>query len=460
LFRLFKRNSEDGKAAINLSAAQILVIGFFLVIFIGGTLLTLPAASSNGISRGPETAYFTAVSCTCVTGLAIVDTGTSWSLFGHIVMLIMIQTGGLGFMTMATMLSLLARRSLSPKERLVAAESLSFSTHENTPALVKRVFIATGVVEGTGALILMTRFIPMYGLRGIWLGVFHSVSAFCNAGFDIMGTYLPPGTSIIGLCSDPVISSTLMLLIAIGGIGFAVWWDVLDLIFKKKPLSVYSSLVLKFTAVLVFGGGALILFFEWGNTATMANMPLWEKITASLFQSVTTRTAGFMTVDNTLLTESSKALSVLLMFIGGCSGSTAGGIKVNTLAVLLLTVKAYAVGRNAVTCKNRSISSTIVMRAIAVTTFTLVLNTLATFLLVIIDGVPLMTALYECVSASATVGLSLNATPTLSLASHIITMLLMFAGRVGALTITYSLSLRQSRAKNLVTYPEMSMPIG
>lgn len=167
-----------------------------------------------------------------------------------------------------------------------------------------------------------------------------------------------------------------------------------------------------------------------------------------------------MTVDNTLLTESSKALSVLLMFIGGCSGSTAGGIKVNTLAVLLLTVKAYATGRNAVTCKNRSINSSVVMRAMAVTTFALVMNTVATFLLVILDRVPLITALYECVSAGATVGLSLNATPTLSLGSHIITMLLMFAGRVGALTITYSLTLRESRMKNLVTYPEMSMPIG
>ncbi|NLZ37075.1 MAG: potassium uptake protein, TrkH family [Clostridiales bacterium] len=460
MFRLFKRKSSAGKAAVNLSAAQILVIGFFCVILIGGTLLTLPAASSNGISRGPETAYFTAVSATCVTGLAIVDTATGWSLFGHIVILIMIQTGGLGFMTMATMLSLLARRSMSPKERLVAAESLSFSTHANTPSLVKRIFIATGVVEGAGALILMTRFIPMFGLKGIWLGVFHSISAFCNAGFDLMGTYFTPGTSMIGLCSDSVVSSTLMLLIMIGGIGFAVWWDVLDLIFKKKPLSVYSSLVLKFTAALVFGGGALILFFEWSNTATMANMPLWQKIIASLFQSVTTRTAGFMTVDNTLLTESSKALSVLLMFIGGCSGSTAGGIKVNTLAVLLLTVKAYATGRNAVTCKNRSINSSVVMRAMAVTTFALVMNTVATFLLVILDRVPLITALYECVSAGATVGLSLNATPTLSLGSHIITMLLMFAGRVGALTITYSLTLRESRMKNLVTYPEMSMPIG
>ena len=445
-----KRNS--------LGAAQILVIGFLALILIGGTLLLLPQASVSGKSCGPETAYFTAVSCTCVTGLALRDTATSWTVFGQIVMLVMIQTGGLGFMTMAVMISAVIRRAMSPQEKQAAAASLGFTSRADTIGTVKKIFISAGIIEGVGALLLMIRFIPLFGAKGVWYGVFHSISAFCNAGFDLMGGEFGPGTSLCGLVSDTFVNIVLIALILVGGIGFAVWYEVKDLVLKKKKLSLYASAVIKADAVLVLIGAVLIFIFDHDRAFASLNLP--DKITASFFHSVTTRTAGFATVDNTLFSDPTKALSIILMFMGGASGSTAGGVKINTIAVLLIAVKSISMGQSRVTLRKRSIPNETVLRAMAVTMFALTITVVSSFLVSIADRIPLMTASYECVSAAATVGLTLNATPDLSLPAHLLLMALMFLGRVGSLTVIYSLTMRHARRENLVTYPDIVFPVG
>lgn len=447
-----------GKKGLRLDAAQVLVIGFLTVIIVGGTLLMLPAASADGRSCGPETAYFTAVSCTCVTGLAVRDTGTSWSVFGQIVMLVMIQTGGLGFMTMAVMLSTFIKRAMSPKEKQVAAASLGFSSRADTIGMVRRIFLSTGIIEGVGALLLMIRFVPMFGARGIWYGVFHSISAFCNAGFDLFGPEFGPGSSVAGFVFDPYVNIVLMALILTGGIGFAVWYEVKDLVVRRKRLSSYARMVILMDAALVFGGAALIFVFDMNHA--FAGFTLPQKILASVFQSVTTRTAGFAAVDNTLLSDPSKALSIILMFMGGASGSTAGGVKINTIAVLLIAVRSISTGQSHVTFGKRSIPNETVLRAMAVTMFALTLTITSSFIVSLTDRIPLMVASYECVSAAATVGLTLNATPSLSTLTHCLLMALMFLGRVGGLTVVYSLTMKHSRRVNLVTYPDMSFPVG
>ena len=445
-------------AAGRLSAAQILVIGFAAVILIGGTLLMLPQASVSGRSCGPEAAYFTAVSCTCVTGLAVRDTATSWTVFGQIVMLVMIQTGGLGFMTMAVMISTLIRRAMSPQEKQVAAASLGFSSRADTIGMVRKIFLSAGLIEGAGALLLMIRFVPMFGAKGIWYGVFHSISAFCNAGFDLFGGEFGPGSSLAGFVTDAYVNFVVIALILVGGVGFAVWYEVRDLVVKRKKLSSYASLVIGMDAALVLGGAALIFIFD--HAAAFAELSLPHKILASLFQSVTTRTAGFATVDNSLLSDPSKALSMILMFMGGASGSTAGGVKINTVAVLLIAVRSVSTGQSRVTFGRRSVPSETVLRAMAVTMFALTLTAGSSFIISLADGAPIITAAYESVSASATVGLTLNATPSLSTFSHLLLMAMMFLGRVGGLTVIYSLTMKRARRQNLVTYPDMIFPVG
>ena len=437
-----------------LTAPQIIIIGFVLLIFIGGLLLTLPISSQSGSFTSLEDAMFTSVSAACVTGLTVQNTGAYWSLFGQVIIIILIQIGGLGFMTLAVMLSIFVKRQITPRERVVVAQSLGLSGAGGMVRLVKRILLGTLIIEGSGAALLASQFIPEFGVvKGIGLGIFHSISAFCNAGFDLLD-------SLDGYRENYVVGITLMLLIILGGIGFIVWDDAVNLIKKHKRMSVYTRIVLITTAILIVAGALLIGIFEWNNPETIGNMSVGDKIFHSFFQSVTTRTAGFDIIMNYKMTDSTQLICLVLMLIGGASGSCAGGVKVGSFAVIVLAVRGYAAGRTEISVYNRRLSSDTISRAMTICAINLTAGVTGGLLVAIIDKVPLLDALYETISAISTVGLSLALSPELSLISHIIVMLLMFFGRVGILTVTFSIMLRLAKRSSCITYPDANMLIG
>ena len=444
-----------------LTTPQILILGFLCVILIGASLLHLPIASRSGTPVPFADCAFTAVSATCVTGLVVTDTALTWSGFGQAVILVMIQIGGLGFMTLAVMLSNLMRRRVSARERVILANSYNLISFEGLMPFVRRIFGGTLLIELCGAVALSFRFIPMYGSvwQGIWRSVFHSVSAFCNAGFDLMGTESGAFTSLTSFARDPLINITVMLLIMIGGIGFVVWDDILYYIKERRRFSVYTKLVLTVSAVLWIGGALVVAIPEWNNPATLGALQPGEKVMASFFQSVTFRTAGFNTISLNDMHALPKLASVLIMFVGGASGSTAGGVKVGTVGVLIYAAILHACGRKHITVFRRTIPSEDVIRAFTLVTVQFFVTMLGAFFL-IGDGADLMTALFETFSASATVGLSLGLTPTLSLASKIVVMTLMFFGRVGILTIATLLSDKEVQEQNQMQYADTHLMIG
>lgn len=320
-----------------LSTTRIIALCFAGIILTGALLLTLPVASRSGESCGFLTALFTATSATCVTGLILVDTFVQWSGFGQIVILSLIQIGGLGFMSIASIFAFSLHKKLGLKQRMLLAQAMSLNDVEGVVRLQKHVLVGTFSLEGLGALILFFRFLPGYGpWNALKWGVFHSVSAFCNAGFDILGV-LQPGSSLMLFQTDPVVCLTIMALIVVGGLGFFVWEDVLRAVRTRawRRLSVYSRLVLTCTGLLILVGAGVICAMEWNNPATLGPMTVPQKLLAGSFQSVTTRTAGFAAIDQGAMGESTKAMSIVLMLIGGSSGSTAGGLKTVTVAVLL-----------------------------------------------------------------------------------------------------------------------------
>lgn len=443
-----------------LTTPQILILGFLCVILIGASLLHLPIASRSGTPVPFADCAFTAVSATCVTGLVVTDTALTWSGFGQAVILVMIQIGGLGFMTLAVMLSNLMHRRVSARERVILANSYNLISFEGLLPFVRRIFGGTLLIELCGAVALSFRFIPMYGWgQGIWRSVFHSVSAFCNAGFDLMGTESGAFTSLTSFARDPLINITVMLLIMIGGIGFVVWDDILYYIKERRRFSVYTKLVLTVSAVLWIGGALVVAIPEWNNPATLGALQPGEKVMASFFQSVTFRTAGFNTISLNDMHALPKLASVLIMFVGGASGSTAGGVKVGTVGVLIYAAILHACGRKHITVFRRTIPSEDVIRAFTLVTVQFFVTMLGAFFL-IGDGADLMAALFETFSASATVGLSLGLTPTLSLASKIVVMTLMFFGRVGILTIATLLSDKEVQEQNQMQYADTHLMIG
>lgn len=442
------------------TTAQILILGFLCVILIGASLLHLPVSSREGHSVPFADCVFTAVSATCVTGLVVVDTALTWSGFGQAVILLMIQIGGLGFMTLAVMLSNLMRRRVSARERVILANSYNLISFEGLMPFVRRIFGGTLLIELCGAVALSFRFIPMYGWgQGIWRSVFHSVSAFCNAGFDLMGTESGAFTSLTSFARDPLINITVMLLIMIGGIGFVVWDDILYYIKERRRFSAYTKLVLTVSAVLWIGGALVVAIPEWNNPATLGALQPGEKVMASFFQSVTFRTAGFNTISLGDMHTVPKLASVLIMFVGGASGSTAGGVKVGTIGILVYAAVLHACGRKHITVFRRTVPSEDVIRAFTVVTVQFLVTMVGAFFL-IGDGADMMMALFETFSASATVGLSLGLTPTLSLASKIVVMTLMFFGRVGILTIATLLSDKEVQEKNQMQYADTHLMIG
>ncbi len=440
----------------------VIAIGFVVLIAIGTVLLMLPISSKSGEFTDPLTAAFTAVSATCVTGLVVVDTGLYWSFFGQIVIISMIQIGGLGFMTMAVLLSRLVRRRITPKERMLVAMSYNLNSYDSTNQLVKRILVGTFAMEGIGAAILATQFVPIFGWgHGVYKSIFHSISAFCNAGFDLMGEYGGEFSSFISFNGNYVIGITLMMLIILGGIGFVVWGDMLNFATKKKRLSAYSKFVLVVTSILLFGGALLIGIFEWNNPATIGEMGFGEKIMNCLFQSVSMRTAGFSMINNANLTQNSQLVSIALMFVGGASGSTAGGVKVATVGILFYTVFCVSIGKTEINIFKRRLSTNSFMRAVSIVVLQLFLVVISTMTVAYSMDADIMTVLYEMTSAGGTVGVSLGITPALNVFSKIVVMFMMYFGRVGILSVTCAIMVNLSQKNtSSVSYPDANMLVG
>ena len=442
----------------HIATTQMVALMFAAIILLGALLLTLPAASRDGVSCGLRPALFTATSATCVTGLVLYDTWSQWSGFGQIVILCLIQIGGLGFMSVATLLIFLLRRKIGLQQRLMIAQSLSVNDIKGVVRLQKLVLTGSFSVEAVGAIILTLRFWPEYGFtRALRWGIFHSVSAFCNAGFDIFGA-IAPGQSLIEFNADPVVLLTLSALIIIGGLGFLAWENIA----RKRSLrkfSVYTKLVLLITAALLAVGWAGTCLLEWNNPETLGGMTVGEKLLNGFFQSATLRTAGFAAIDQAKLTESGKAFSSVLMFIGGSSGSTAGGIKTATAGVLLISLWAGLRGRDQVVLRRRTIPQARVLNAMTLTLVVTCLFLAGSIALTLADGVPYLAAAFEVASAMGTVGLTMGITTGLSPLSQGIIIAMMFLGRVGVLSFSIAFLIRD-RGENKIRYPSVDVMIG
>lgn len=424
---------------------------------VGTILLALPIASRDGQSAGLLTALFTATSATCVTGLILVDTWLHWTLFGQIVILVMIQLGGLGFMTAITLVMLAMKRRISLSQRLLMVSTFNLNDMDSVVRVVRHALKGTFLLESVGAVILSLCFIPQFGAAGIWRGIFHAVSAFCNAGFDLLGAN-GEFSSVASYNDHPVVLITLAVLIVVGGLGFLVWEDIWTNR-KWKKLSHYTKMVLSGTAVLLTVGFLMVMIAEWNNAATLGSMPVWQKLVNAFFQSVTLRTAGFDAIGQGALEPVTKFLSILLMLVGGCSGSTAGGIKVGTICVLLLAVRAGMAGREEVTLRGRSIPPRRVFDAMTLVFVAVALFMGGTLALTAIDGVSVLDAAFEAASAIGTVGLTTGITSGLSAVSSLIVICLMFLGRVGILSFAVAfLTRKDGEAK--IKYPTMDLMIG
>ncbi len=437
-----------------LSPVRIIVFGFLLLILLGTALLSLPIAY-EGEGIGALNTAFTATSATCVTGLVVTDTAQHWTFFGEAVILLLIQVGGLGFMAILTLFSFMAGRKISLKERMVLSESLSGIEVGGIVSLMRRVLMGTLFFELSGAILLSIVFIPDFGLgMGIWKSVFISVSAFCNAGFDLMGDKYGAFAGLAPYAENLLVNLTVCMLIIMGGLGFFVWgrpW--------QKYIPLHTKLVISVTVALVLGGAIMFYLFEYNNPATIGNFSFGEKILASFFQSVTTRTAGFNTISNDLLTVPSKLVTMALMFIGGSPGSTAGGIKTVTVALVIWGALSSMRGLGDVTMFRRRVPKTIVMRAMSVSVIAfLIVSTSALVLLGLGGGEPI-NLVFEAFSALGTVGLGTGITPHLPALSKILLILLMYIGRVGIMTLSVAVLLKEEKINNL-RYPEEKILLG
>jgi len=446
------------KTKVRLSATQIIAIVFAAIILVGALLLSLPAASRSGSSCGFFPALFTATSATCVTGLVLYDTFTQWSAFGQVVIITLIEIGGLGFMSAASIFVFLLRKKVGLRQRMVMAQALNLNDMDGVVKIQKLVITGSLSIQGVGALILFLRFLPEHGFgRALAWGVFHSISAFCNAGFDLFG-YLQPGQSVIVFNDDPIVLLTLMSLVTIGGLGFLVWEEMAR-VRNFKKFSVYTKLVLLMTAGILLVGTAVILLLEWDNPATIGNMPLWQKVLNAFFQTGTLRTAGFASLDQALLRDATKAFSILIMFIGGSSGSTAGGLKTVTVVVLLLFVWAKARGKQSVHVFKRNIPGEKAVDAMTITFITVALSVFGAIFISSVAPVSFLDAWYEAVSAICTVGLSAGGTASLGVAAQAVIIAFMYFGRVGILTLSLGF-LMGDKAKDRFQYADTNLLIG
>ncbi|MBE6955275.1 MAG: potassium uptake protein, TrkH family [Ruminococcaceae bacterium] len=418
-----------------LTSSQIIVLVFICIILLGAGLLSLPISVKPGVSITFLDALFTATSATCVTGLAIGDTYQLWSGFGQVIILGLIQIGGLGFMSVVALGAFLFRKRIGMRQRLVIAQGFGLNELEGAVRIIRHVLIGTFAIELIGAVILTCRFMTDYPFwTALKWGVFHAVSAFCNAGFDLMGEFMP-GSSLIMFAVDPVVNLTIMALVIIGGLGFFVWEDLWNYRSRRK-LSVHTKMVLLISGFLILLGWGLFAVAEWTNDATIGSFSPSEKILVSLFQSVSPRTAGFATIDQASLTDVSKMMTMTLMFIGGSSGSTAGGVKTVTVGVLFLAALYTARGKKEPHVFGRTISREQINQALSVFLIMMGLAAIGSFLLCFLEQAPFLDCAYETVSALATVGLSTGLTGELCAVSKIILIIYMFFGRVGVMTIS------------------------
>ena len=437
-----------------LTPAKIVLRGFLALILFGTCLLMLPAASVQPGGAGFLTAFFTATSATCVTGLIVLDTATGWTLFGQLVILTLIQIGGMGVVTVAVSLSQIAGKRIGLASRFLLPESIGAPQIGGIIRLLRFILRMTLTFEGIGACLFAIRFVPQYGLlRGIWYSVFHAISAFCNAGFDLMG-HRAPFSSLTGYVGDPLVNCTTMALIVVGGIGFFVWEDLSKNKFHFRAYTLQTKLVLTVTGLLIVL--PTLWFFCWEFDSW--DLTLGQRFWASLFQAVSPRTAGFNTVDLAQLNGGSKLLTICLMLVGGSPSSTAGGIKTTTLAILLLSVRAGFKGNNEVHCYGRKIPQQVILRALVVTVLYGAMFLVAGLCISQLEPILLSESLFECASAIGTVGLTLGVTNQLHGVSQLILILLMYFGRVGGLTMVYAVSGGSKRPRH--TYPEESIGIG
>mgnify|MGYP000868876246 FL=1 len=435
------------------SPTQILSLGFVVIILVGTLLLSLPISTSKGTSISLIDALFQATSAICVTGLTVVNTAQDLSIFGQIITIILIQIGGLGFMTMATTVFLVAGKRITLRERLIMQEALNHFTIQGVVRLTKNILATTLILEGAGAVLLAFRFIPMFGwIKGIYFSIFHSISAFCNAGFDLMGN------SLLDFSGDIIINFTIMALIILGGLGFSVIRDVYNHRYHFRKWHLHTKLVVLSTIILLLSGFLFFFIMEYDNV--LANFSLKDKIIASLFHSVTIRTAGFYSTPMEEITEASKFFTIILMFIGASPASTGGGIKTVTAMVIILTVKSVIEGKDDIEIFRRRIPYAIANRALAITVISLGFLVFVTIIFSIVEPYPFIDLLFQTSSALGTVGVASFDNSMLSNISKLLTILCMYTGRVGPLTLTLAFAKRQSSNNNLIKYPEDQIMVG
>ena len=443
------------KKNVKLRGVQILALGFLLVILVGALILTLPISTTSGESTNFLDALFTATSAVCVTGLIVVDTGTYWNAFGQTVIMILIEIGGLGFMSFTTLIAIILGKKITLRERLILQDAMNTFNIQGLVKMVRYVLVFTVSVQFFGALLFSTQFVPEYGLgRGIFYSIFHSISAFCNAGFDIFGNF----SSLTSYNSNVVVIMVASVLIIIGGLGFTVWSELYSSKSLKK-VSLHSKMVILMTVVLVLGGTFLMFLFENNNVNTIGNMSFIDKVMNSFFASVTPRTAGFNSIPTDGMTTAGQFLTIILMFIGGSPGSTAGGIKTTTIGILIVTIVCVIQGREDAEVFKKRFSKELVYRAFTLIFIGVSLVIVVTMLLSYTEkGASFISLFYETVSAFGTAGLTLGLTSELSNIGKVLIIFMMYLGRVGPLTVV--LSITKKRKNSGIKYPEGKILIG
>ena len=447
---------------LRFSTTQIILFSFLGVILIGSILLALPISSATGQSVPYLDALFTATTSTCVTGLVTLPTVSTWSMFGQVVILVLIQIGGLGFIAIVSGLMLLVTRRMGIGHKLLIQDAFNLNTMQGLSKFIRNVLLGTLLIEAIGAALCMTVFVPKFGDRGIWISIFHSVSAFCNAGIDIFAE-----NSLCDFATNPIINAVTCALIILGGIGYIVWWDVLRVVrsgaIKKGHfwchLTLHSKIAITASALLIFGGGLLILICEFNNPATIGDMSFFDKIQASLFQSVTTRTAGFASIPQENLRDTTSVISMVMMLVGGSPVGTAGGLKTVTVAVLACSALATVRNKNEATLFGRRVSSDSIRRAVAVAITFGCIALVSTVLLAAATGANLLDVVYESVSAIATVGLSRNFTGSLNAWGKLIVIVTMYLGRVGPISLAVAIG-SQNESQNVISEPVEDISIG
>ncbi|MBQ4293818.1 MAG: potassium transporter TrkH [Lachnospiraceae bacterium] len=441
-----------------MSPIRLIPFSFLAAILIGALLLMLPISTADGEVTDPMTALFTSTTSVCVTGLVVVDTYSHWSFFGQLVILVLIQTGGLGVITVVSLLMLAGKKKLYLGDRMLLSDALNIDKKKGLLSFVRRIFRGVLIVEGIGAFLFALEFVPRLGLwKGIWASVFQSVSAFCNAGMDVVGP-----DSMISLRGSPLIMGVTMALIVLGGLGFVVWFDLIDTLkrgFRRIRLSEHTKLVLILTGLLILGGTLFILASEFNNPATIGNMDLPHKIENSLFQSITFRTAGFASVPQDKLNDLTCMGGTVLMFIGGSPVGTAGGVKTVTAFLFLLNALSYITRRKENVIFGKAVSGELMRKSAAIFFFSMISIFIMTGLLIAAEGLSQTDAFYEVVSALGTVGLSRGITPTLGFVGQLVIIVSMYFGRIGPISIAILVA-RERGTDNSITHAKGKFYVG